>query len=163
MTEKAEVLSREDKAHGIVRNYIYASMGIGLIPIPVVDFAAISLTQLKMLRELARHYDVNFSKDIGKSIIASLVGGVLPAPLGLSLASLTKAVPIIGPLVGSTGVSLFAGASTYALSRVFIQHFEAGGTFLNFDPEVVREYFANEFKKGKEAVKEMKEDRKKTA
>lgn len=162
MTEDVEVttVSRLEESQKIAKGYIYGSMGFGLIPVPVLDFAAISLTQLKMLHSLANHYEISFSKDVGKSLIASLIGGVLPAPLGLTLASMTKSIPVIGTLLGATSVSLFAGASTYALSRVFIQHFEAGGTFLDFEPETVKEYFAKEFEKGKEVVEEMTEDKK---
>ena len=45
-----------------------------------------------------------------------------------------------------------AGASTYAVGKVFVQHFESGGTFLNFDPEDVRDYYAEQFEKGKAAA-----------
>jgi hypothetical protein len=36
----------------------------------------------------------------------------------------------------------FAAGLTWAVGRVFIQHFASGGTFLNLDPHQVREYFA---------------------
>jgi len=49
-----------------------------------------------------------------------------------------------------------AGASTYAVGQVFIQHFESGGTFLDFDPEKVKGYFAEQFEKGKLAVGDLK-------
>ena len=154
--EEVETLTQLEAAYKSSSTYIYTAMGFGLIPVPAIDFAAISLTQVKMVPSLAKHYDVPFSKDIGKTVIVSLVGGVLPAPMGMAFASLTKAIPVIGPLFGATSVSLFAGASTYALSRVFIKHFEAGGTLLNFDPEAVREYFSEQFKKGKTVVSDMK-------
>ena len=45
-------------------------------------------------------------------------------------------------------MALFVAAYTWALGNVFIQHFEAGGTFLDFDPEKVREHFRTYFKEG---------------
>jgi hypothetical protein len=45
-------------------------------------------------------------------------------------------------------MSIIGGASTYALGKVFIQHFESGGTFLDFDPEKVKEHFATLYKEG---------------
>ena len=39
----------------------------------------------------------------------------------------------------------FNAAATYALGRVFIQHFECGGTILDLDPDKVREHFRREF------------------
>lgn len=152
--------SNLEKAHDTSKTYIYTSMGLGLIPIPAVDFVAITLTQLKMLRSLAKLYNIEFKDDVGKSLIASLIGGVLPNTLGLSLASLTKSIPLIGPLFGATAVSIFAGASTYAISRIFIQHFESGGTFLDFDPETVKEHFAREFKQGQAVAENISKTRK---
>jgi len=140
---------RLQEARGKSKNYVFGALGIGLVPVPLIDMAGITLLQLKMLHSLSKLYGVKFSSDIGKSMISSLVGGVLPTPAGLTLASLTKSVPVLGSVLGATSVSLIAGASTYALSRVFIQHFESGGTFLDFKPEKVRAFFAEEFEKGK--------------
>ena len=38
---------------------------------------------------------------------------------------------------------------TYAAGRVFHQHFASGGTFLTFDPDKVREYYAQMLEEGK--------------
>ena len=50
-------------------------------------------------------------------------------------------------------MAIFSGAYTWALGRVFIQHFESGGTFLNFDAEKVREHFKAEFEEGRKMAK----------
>ncbi len=159
VSDVSEQDARLSEAHDMARTYMYTAMSFGLIPVPAVDFAAISLTQLKMIHSLAAHYEVEFSKNVGKSIVGSLVGGALPTPLAVGAASMVKAIPIIGPLFGAVGVPIFAGASTYALSRVFIQHFESGGTFLDLNPEDVREYFAEQFKKGEGVAKDMKKSK----
>jgi hypothetical protein len=39
----------------------------------------------------------------------------------------------------------FAAAVTWAMGRVFIQHFETGGTLLDFNAEKMRDYFKSEF------------------
>ncbi|ARU56733.1 GTPase [Oleiphilus messinensis] len=149
---------RLEMARSTSKNYVLGAMGVGMIPIPIVDLAGLTVLQLKMLHSLSKMYGVKFSKDIGKSLIASLIGGAAPAPLGISLASLTKSIPIVGTIVGSAGVAVVAGASTYALSRVFIQHFESGGNFLNFDPEAVRAFYEDEFEKGKAYAENLKKD-----
>ena len=51
---------------------------------------------------------------------------------------------------------LIAGASTYAVGKVFYRHFASGGTFLTFDPEKARAYYEEMFQKGKDVVKGMK-------
>ena len=56
------------------------------------------------------------------------------------------------PFVGMVAVPAFAGASTYALGKVFEQHFASGGTFLNFDAVAVRQHFLELYEKGKTTV-----------
>jgi hypothetical protein len=50
---------------------------------------------------------------------------------------------------------LFCGASTYALGRIFIQHFNSGGTFLTFDAEKVQEHFRQLYAEGTKLAAEM--------
>ena len=50
-----------------------------------------------MLRRISQIYDVPFSKNRGKSIIAGLAGSMIPATSALGTASLMKGVPVVGP------------------------------------------------------------------
>ncbi len=65
-------------------------------------------------------------------------------------------------LQGVTGllrqVVQLSGASTYAIYKVFIQHFESGGTFLDLDPSKVKSYFSEQFTKGKAVAADLKKD-----
>ena len=138
------------KSGSIVRKYMYWSMGAGFIPLPYVDIAAVTGVQLKMLADLAKHYDVPFAKNRVKEIIAALIGGALPGPLaGSMLGSAAKMVPVVGPILGGVSVPLLSGATTYAVGKVFTQHFETGGTFLDFDAAKMKAHFQEEFEKGK--------------
>ena len=158
--EKEVAASGEDKvlkAQGIVKNYLIGSAAAGFIPLPIADMAAIGLIQLKMLHSLANLYEVKFTKELGKSLIASLTGGLAATGVGRgTLVSLVKVVPIIGPAAAAAALPAVAGATTYAVGQVFIQHFESGGTFLDFDPEKVKGYFAEQFEKGKLVVADLK-------
>lgn len=145
---------RKEKTDGIVKKHVYGSMGVGLAPIPIIDFVGVTGIQLDMLSKLAKFYGIPFKKDLAKNILSSLVGGIIPAGLGMPLSSLLKMVPIIGTTVGALGMPIAAGASTYAVGRVFVQHFESGGTFLSFDPSSVKEHFKEEFKTGQKVAKE---------
>jgi uncharacterized protein (DUF697 family) len=145
-----------DLSQELVKKYMWWSMGAGLIPIPLVDIATVSGVQLKMLSELAKVYDVKFSKNAGKSIISALIGGVSADALSKSyITSAIKSIPIIG-IVGSVSMPIFSGAATWAIGKVFIQHFASGGTFLDFDPKKVKDYFMNLFKQGQEIAHGMK-------
>jgi len=154
-TEVVEATKLE-RANRSVKNYVLGSMAVGVIPVPMVDLAVLTGVQLKMLHSLSNIYEIEFSKNMGKSILAALLGGFVPASTSMTAASLTKSVPIIGQTTGIVSMVMLAGASTYAVGKVFIQHFESGGTFLNFDPESVRAYFAEEFKKGQEVISKIK-------
>lgn len=156
MAEIAEIKSSTDQANEIVRNYTLASVIVGAIPLPVVDLVALSGLQLKMLHSLARLYKIEFSEQLGKSLIASLFGGGVSLSFSSSLASLVKSlvksIPIYGSATGMISVAVFGGASTYAIGKVFIQHFASGGTFLDFDPQLVQDYYAKQFQEGQRVV-----------
>lgn len=156
-TEAADaVLTVTEESNKIVKRYMLWSLGAGAIPIPWIDMAAVLGVQLKMIKDLADHYEVPFKEDAGKSVIASLIGTLTAGSLKTRLfGGLWKAIPVAGTLLGAASMSLFSAATSYAIGKVFIQHFEAGGTFLDMDPEKVKEYFQEQYAEGKEKAKNM--------
>lgn len=148
--------TNEERARAIVRRYMYLSMGAGLIPAPGVDLAGISAVQLKLVHSLAQTYGVDFREDAGKSAVASLLGALGPVTLARgTFGSLVKAIPVIGTAIGLAAQPVLAGAFTHAVGKVFVQHFESGGTFLDLNPRAVRDYFAQQFQAGKLVASEM--------
>lgn len=144
---------RAKHAETIIRNHILFSMGAGVIPLPVVDIFAVSASQLDMIRQLCRVYDVDFSETQGKAIVSSLTTATL-ARLGAG--SIAKLIPLVGSFVGSVTNAVLAGASTYALGQVFKMHFETGGTILDFDPKRLKKLYDEQFEKGKKVAEELK-------
>lgn len=151
-----ELLPTAEEADRLIRNHVYGAMGVGLIPVPIVDFVALTGVQLNMLRRLAKLYEVPFSQDKVKNLLSCLVGSAIPVGLSIPVASLLKAIPIIGQTAGVLGTSITGAAMTYAVGKVFLQHFASGGTFLNFNPDEVKEYYARMFQEGKLVAAEMK-------
>lgn len=143
-------------ANNIVKNHVIGAMGISLVPIPLVDLVGLTGIQLKMLHSLASHYRVPFSENLGKSLIVSLVGGIMPTSTAMTLASLVKAVPGLGTATGMVSVTVLGGATTYAIGQVFIQHFESGGTLLDFDPKKMRTYFTLKLQEGKQVASSLR-------
>ncbi len=139
-----------EQCERIVQNHAIGAAAVGLVPVPLLDLAGLVVVQLDMLRAMSEIYEVPFSDKLGRSLIASLVGGMVP----LSSVSLLKAIPVLGPLLVGVGAPVLAGASTYAVGRVFLLHFESGGTFLTLDPEQVREHYAREFERGEALIRE---------
>jgi uncharacterized protein (DUF697 family) len=151
------VSERELAARQTVKRYMGWSAGGALIPIPVADMIAITGAQLKMLAEIAKIYDVPFEAIRAKAIIGSLIAYVLhPAvSTGLLGSLLLKGIPGVGALFGTPALVLFAGAYAWALGRVFIQHFEFGGTFLDFDLEKAKQHFQAQFAEGQQRAATM--------
>lgn len=151
--------ARHREADRLVRQYALGGMATGLVPIPVADLAALIAVQLKLLHSLAGVYDIAFQADLGRSAIGSLLGSIVPSLAAPSLAaSLGKLIPGVGQLLGTGTLVVLNGAATYAIGKVFTQHFASGGTFLTFDPETVRDYFAAQFAEGRTVVSELREE-----
>ncbi len=143
MNEKSEQSKR------IIKKYMWLSMGAGVVPIPILDVAAVTGVQLKMISDLAGHFGIPFSRHTTHAIIGSLTGSITAGSAAKGVVgSAVKAIPILGTLTAPFLMPTLSGAATYALGLLFIQHFEAGGTFLNFDPEKTREYFNMKFQEG---------------
>jgi uncharacterized protein (DUF697 family) len=135
---------RDELASEVVDRFSLWGGAAGLIPIPIADVAAVGGVQLLMLRRLSEIYDVPFSENRGKSIIASLAGSLLSASTAttgaMTFGSLVKGVPGIGWAVGALSMPVLSAGATYVIGKVFIQHFASGGTLLDFNPPDYREF-----------------------
>ncbi len=155
-----EMELRQLKGTSIVTRHVIYAMGAGLIPIPAVDMGLSTAIQLKMLVKLSRHYNVKFTRNIGKSLIATLVGFITTNTLRASgLAQLVKMIPVVGG-VAAISMSIYNGAVTHAIGKIFLQHFEAGGTFLTFKPEKVKKHFYELYKEGLEIATKLNGEKK---
>ena len=141
----------------IIRNHVIWSMGAGLIPVLVADVFAVSALQLDMIRQMCKVYDVDFSETQGKAIVTSLTSSTVAR---ITAGSLVKMLPVVGSIIGGVTVSIFAGATTYALGQVFKRHFESGGTILDFDPARLKKLYKEQFEKGKKVAEQLRKDQK---
>jgi len=153
-----KINSQKIEADNIVKNHVIASITVGLTPIPLFDLAALSMTQMSLLKSLSGLYDVSFDEKNSKSLITSLIGGSLPVMGVIGLSSFAKLIPGIGSLAGSASLSLSAGAVSYGVGQVFIMHFEQGGTLENFDAKQAQAFFKREVDKGKTFIKTLKNE-----
>jgi uncharacterized protein (DUF697 family) len=131
---------RHATAVKLVDNFAIWSGVAGLIPIPLVDLATVTGIQIQMVRRLSQMYDVPFAENRTKAIVAGLGGSLIPATSGIGAASLLKGVPIIGTLVSGFAMPVLASGATFAIGMAFVQHFESGGTLLDFNPPDYREF-----------------------
>lgn len=159
MFERESYLSKSDtmqqvekqaRANEVVRSHVGYAMGAALVPFPGADLLAVSVVQLNMLRQLAKLYNVGFIDSLGRNVISAVVtGGV--ARLG---ASLIKAIPGVGTVIGELSMPILSGASTYALGQVVARHFHEGGTLEDLDVTSARKRYAEEIKTGQKVASE---------
>ncbi|MDK2124396.1 YcjF family protein [Parachitinimonas caeni] len=137
-----------------IETHSLVALSVGLIPVPGVDIVALSAVQVNLLRKLGDFYGYTLTEQLGKKLAGAVIGAYAPAAIATPVASLLKIVPLVGQFAGAAAVSLTAGASTYALGKVFVQHFESGGTFLDFNPASVEKHFERYFAEGKNVLKD---------
>lgn len=147
---------RYQEAQNIVLDYTMWSAGTGLVPIPFFDMVAMLAIEVRMIRRLSQVYHVPFSKERGKTLIAALLGGV---HAGVWTSSCLKLVPMFGLAGVVVPMTAISGAMTYAIGRVFMQHFESGGTLLTFRPDTMYGYYREQFQQGRNLLRAKKHEK----
>lgn len=140
-----EAASTEDEerleaAHRVLSYYRKWTIAAAAAPIPLADAALVSGVQLRMVSRLARLYGVPFERVRAASLLSALFGGWTPYTIATGVAgAAARMVPGVGTLIG---VATSVGTSTLAtetIGKIFIRHFEDGGTFLDFEPRKYRQ------------------------
>ncbi len=131
-------MSLLEGAEQITEKYRRWAFVAGVMPVPFADFAAFSGVNLKMLSDLADHYGVEFSASRARNILSALMGGVVPTVFAAgTVGSAIKSVLGVGSVLGAFTMPVFGAAATTALGKIFVRHFEAGGTLEDFKPEAI--------------------------
>lgn len=130
----------------IIRKNVYASMGTGLVPVPLFCFATASVININMARQLSALYNVEFKENIAKNIIVSVLGAgtaMLASPL-VELA--VKGIPLVGLPFCVATKPVLNGMSTYAVGQMFVTHFNRGGSFVGANIDEMKESFTVAYK-----------------
>lgn len=131
---------RLDAALDILARYRKWTIAAAAAPIPLADAALVSGVQLRMVSRLARLYGVPFERVRVVSLLSALFGGWTPYTIATGIAgAAARMAPGVGTVIGiatSIGTSALA---TETIGKIFVQHFEKGGTFLDFEPRKYRD------------------------
>jgi len=144
-----QIFQQKDATQKVIRQHTMLATGLGFLPIPILDTISITSIQILMIRDIAKIYGIPFEKQRVKSFVSSLLGN-------LGIIGFFKFIPILGSVFGGSFVSLSAGAITYALGHVFMEHFNQGGTLLDFNPIKSRAYFLKIYKENEKIEMELK-------
>lgn len=153
--EKAECCcDKARKIDEIIRKHVYGAVGVGLVPVPLLDVAGFMGVQLNMIRRMCEVYNLPFSEKVCRKVITTLVGGITPVALTPIAFSLLKVVPVVGYTASAASLAALGGGATYAVGRIYAKHFANGGTTGNLEPSSVKEDFKKAYESGKGMVKE---------
>jgi uncharacterized protein (DUF697 family) len=153
--DKADALANElthykclDAASAIISSSTKWSVVASLIPIPYLDLASLGVIQVNMIADLSKLYDQKVSKHAVRSVVAVLFGTLAPAGVAqYAVTSSAKFIPGYGSAISAVTLSTFGAAATYAIGKVFVRHFENGGSFENFSAAEVQADLKKEFSK----------------
>ena len=150
MIVQSEVVDVHDRAAQIIASAVKWSAAAGAVPVPVLDLVALGVVQARMVVDLSNAYGMPARQETARGVVSVLLGTLLPAgATGALLGSGIKAAPGVGTLLGMTSMAVLGGAASYAIGKVFVRHFENGGTLANFSAEAVKNELKAEFTKAK--------------
>lgn len=152
-------VDRTPEAENIIKNATLYATGSGLIPLPGVDFAVVTWVQLNMLNNLSELYGKRYSESRARILITSLAGGLLTR----AGASAIKLIPGVGTILGGVSAAIANGGTTYAIGKVINRHYADGGDLYDFNAEMFREYFNQQYERGKEYADDMRDKAKEKA
>ena len=151
----ANAVEHRLKAESLIKNYVMAASAASIVPIPLFDLAAVTAVQMRMIQKLAEMYGKTFSEAPVRNTVVSLAGGILgPTAGAITAASFAKLIPGIGWMIGAASMPVMVGASTYAVGKVFLKHFEEGGSIYDISVGNMRSYYGEQFGKGKTVAKQ---------
>jgi len=160
-SEPIQVLSSEERlaaSQKIVKRNTYIAAGVAAVPVlpPGVDLAALGGVQVLMIKQLSDLYRVPFKENVARNVVAALVGTLSSRVLAAGVVgSMLKVLPGFGAVIGGLlALPAVSGAVTYALGKVFVKHFEEGGTLLDLDVNKVRDFFASQYQLGRKVAAE---------
>jgi uncharacterized protein (DUF697 family) len=141
------IARRHAAAERLIARSTKWSAAAGILPVPGLDLVALAAVQGKMVAKLGKLYGQKPSSELAQGVVAVLLGSLEPMMLASAVGSSIKAVPIWGSLVGGAAMAGFSSASTYAIGRIFIRHFERGGSLETFNADDAKEDLKTEFTK----------------
>lgn len=152
-------MDKSAEAERIIRSHVIWAMGAGLIPVPLIDIAAVTAIQLDMIKQLAALHKASFSATEGKAFLTAITGSTFAA-IG---SSLFKAIPVVGTVLGGVSMSITSGASTYAVGQVIQAQLLATGSLSNVDMNAAKRAYKSAFEEGKAYAEDLEKNKEATA
>lgn len=141
-----------EEVRAIIRKNVYLAMGVGVVTLPYISALADLLVQVKMVRELCKVYNVEYKESWVKNIISSVVGGLATTAIKPTLERAALGLPVVGLPLAVATLPALNGMTTYAIGRMFAQHFHTGGGLINCGVKELTDSFSSAFQSSREWI-----------
>lgn len=138
------------RAESIVKNFALGALSSLLVPTLLAEWVLLPAIQLVLIRKLCDIYGQKFVINAAKAKISIFLSWLFILSTADAFSVVLRHVPFIGTSWRRVSTALIGSASTYAIGKVFILHFESGGTLLSLDPEKTRQYYSQQFAKARQ-------------
>lgn len=123
---------RLSRANAIVERYANFSALGGVIPLPLINVAGLTVINLRMVKILCGLYDVPYEPGRARALVVGLAAGAVPTTASaVTTSTLVFFMPGVN-LLGLAVSSVTASACTRAVGRRFVAHLENGATLMDF-------------------------------
>ncbi len=126
-------------AKAIIRKHTLGSTAVGFFPFGIGTSVVCGGLQVSMIRQLCRCYNVKFSKNAAVTAVSVALGVFASAEIvhlaGRIAMMFIPAWARVLRLVSSVAAS---NSTTFLLGRIFVYHFEMGGSLFDLDAEKTR-------------------------
>lgn len=140
-------------ADALIRKYVLASMGVGLVPVPLVDLVAVTAMEVKLITDMATIYEFPVPhRLVALKLLVSVVGSAGSVYVAAKMGTLVKTSPGVGHALHASLFALSGGVAVYAVGKLFQKHYESGGRFLGGGRAVVRRAFEDARTEGRAVV-----------
>jgi uncharacterized protein (DUF697 family) len=140
------------KIETIIKNRSLLAASLGIVPIPVLNLASVTVVQVAMVQAITRLYNIEAKKSWIKNIIASVLGGVASTGGSGVLAGGLAAVPLVGTSLSVLTAPALNGLTTYAIGYMFVRYFESNDGLFKANAKALGGWFKEGFKQGREKL-----------
>jgi len=142
---EVQELTKEDQCNKLINSASTWAAAATLIPVNGVDMAALAAVEANLIINISAVYGEKLPKYAVSGVISTLLGTLVPMyGAKLTIPFLLKWIPF-GNLVGAATMAGFGAAATYAIGKVFVNHYENGGTFGTFNASTASTQLKSDF------------------
>ena len=137
-----------NKAHKIMKLHTILSMTLAFVPHTGLGLAAKVSIQFNMIKKISKLYQVTVNEQILKMAITSSISSIMSSLASYGIGKTLNPFQDFGHLAKGMTDSVVSGFLTAAIGKVYINHFETGGTLSTIQLHHFTDFLIEEIEKG---------------